>query len=181
MTSARTEAIDITESKWCTGCGEVKPLTAFSPHAKCADGRQSRCKSCRAAAAAASRAADPAGYREKVRRWNEAKDPGVQRALKRRHSARVRVQVFDHYGWACACCGTTEGRLTIDHIDGNGRAHRIELFGAPNSAGMPFYAWLVRNGFPGGFQTLCSRCNNAKGASPACPLHAPLAALGEAA
>ncbi len=80
----------------------------------------------------------------------------------RRYRASLRVAVFDHYGWACACCGSTK-RPTIDHVNGDGREHRRELFGS-NQGGNTFnlYRWLIASGFPGGFQTLCSSCNASK-------------------
>lgn len=42
-------------SKICTGCGDLKPLTAFSPAARGPFGRASRCKACLNAAAAKRR------------------------------------------------------------------------------------------------------------------------------
>lgn len=83
---------------------------------------------------------------------------------------KVRAKVFDHYGWSCACCGATE-RLTIDHVNGDGAAHRIELYGTDRGkGGVPFYAWLVRQGFPPGYQTLCLSCNSSKQGGDRCRL-----------
>lgn len=48
--------------------------------------------------------------------------------------------------------------LAIDHVEGNGAAHRRELGGT----GTVFYAWLVKNNFPKEFQILCHNCNFAK-------------------
>jgi hypothetical protein len=76
--------------------------------------------------------------------------------------------VLDHYGRACTCCGATAD-LTIDHVSSNGNAHRIELFGrAAESTQM--YRWLIRNGFPAGYQVLCRACNGSKGDGPSCRL-----------
>ena len=36
-------------TKRCTGCGRDLPLDAYSPHGRAADGRNSRCRDCRAA------------------------------------------------------------------------------------------------------------------------------------
>lgn len=72
--------------------------------------------------------------------------------------------VFGHYGRRCACCGAAE-RLTIDHVDGDGAEHRREL-GSQGSWAL--YRWLVVNGFPPGFQTLCEPCNGSKGRRAAC-------------
>lgn len=56
----------------------------------------------------------------------------------------------------CCICGFDDVRaLVIDHIDNNGAAHRKEV-------GKKMYPWLIKNGFPEGFQTLCSNCNTIK-------------------
>jgi hypothetical protein len=125
------------------------------------------------------RDADPERSREANRRWREANPEQAaksRRAAVARYDRPVRVAVFGHYGWACSCCGSTD-RPTIDHIGGNGREHRQELFGKQR-AGSPFYAWLIKQGFPAGFQTLCVRCNKSKNDGPACRLdHSTLAAV----
>jgi len=77
--------------------------------------------------------------------------------------------VFDHYGHACACCGTAE-RLDIDHINGGGSAHRTALFGRANNGGADFYRWLVAQGFPPGYQVLCRPCNASKANGVTCRL-----------
>jgi len=88
----------------------------------------------------------------------------------RKHYAKLRDAVFDHYGRSCACCGS-EKRLSIDHIAGDGQNHRDQLFG-PHKAGHSrrMYQWLVANGFPAGYQTLCLPCNQSKGAGERCQL-----------
>lgn len=40
----------MTPAKACTKCGEVKDLSEYPPHARCADGTENRCKACAAAA-----------------------------------------------------------------------------------------------------------------------------------
>jgi hypothetical protein len=80
-----------------------------------------------------------------------------------------RAAVFDHYGWACACCGATEN-LTIDHVNGGGRAHRLTLFGNAEQGGTHFWRWLADQGFPEGFQTLCMPCNSSKRDTARCRL-----------
>ena len=107
--------------------------------------------------------------RQESRQRQRDRDPGRYRALRsasrlrRRH--RQRKQVFDHYGWACACCGTTD-ELTIDHVNGDGAEHRRSL----GSGGNAIYRWLAVNRFPHGFQVLCGPCNRSKGRGPACRL-----------
>jgi hypothetical protein len=80
------------------------------------------------------------------------------------------MEVFAAYGNKCACCPETEPKfLSIDHIDGAGNQHRLEVFGNKNVAGLRFYSWLRRNNFPPGFQLLCFNCNLAKGHWGICP------------
>lgn len=74
----------------------------------------------------------------------------------RRYITAYKAPVFDHYGWSCACCGTTDDP-TIDHVNGDGREHRAEVGGS-----QAVYRWLIANGFPEGFQTLCFPCNDSK-------------------
>jgi len=100
------------------------------------------------------RAVDPERYRE------------LRKASVRRHRRREREVVFGHYGRACACCGATE-RLTIDHLYGDGADHRREM---GNRGGYRTYHWLIINGLPPGFQTLCEPCNFSKDRGAACVL-----------
>jgi hypothetical protein len=98
---------------------------------------------------------------------------------RRRHKAANRVRreaaraaVFGHYGQTCVCCGTTEN-LTIDHMNGDGRQHREEITrGKPrNMMGAAMCRWLIKQGFPPGYQVLCLRCNSSKGAGERCKIH----------
>ena len=79
---------------------------------------------------------------------------------------RLRAAVLGHYGQVCACCGST-ARLTIDHVNGDGAEHRAQL---GNDGGWRFYLWLIRHGFPPGFQSLCFPCNQSKGIGQRCQL-----------
>jgi hypothetical protein len=175
------------EEKICTGCGLPKPLEEFSPRRDRPAGRKSRCKACLAAGAGASRNADPEKAREALRRsraaapssrkransktarrWRKA-NPEKVAASKRRACAKLKARVFAHYGTACACCGATEN-LSIDHVNGDGGDHREELFGRRNGGGEQVWRWLVKNGFPDGFQTLCIPCNQSKRTGERCRL-----------
>jgi hypothetical protein len=80
--------------------------------------------------------------------------------------ARRRKAVLDHYGRACACCGTTEN-LTVDHVNGGGNKHRAQI----GEGSYGFYRWLVVNGFPAGFQILCAPCNRSKADRESCRLN----------
>ena len=177
--------------KRCSRCRKVKPRSAFHKDASRPDGYHAWCRDCRAATRdlQAERRRDRANRdsrRASHRRYYAANRETLQEAHRRwladnreyalaagRDSNRARYReqraaVFAHYGWACACCGTTE-QPTIDHVNGDGKAHRLELHGR-SQGGPGFYAWLIREGFPEGFQTLCKPCNASKGRAERCCL-----------
>jgi hypothetical protein len=60
--------------------------------------------------------------------------------------------------------------LTIDHVDGGGRAHRRKLAGNSKSTvgSNVVYRWLQLNNYPAGFRVLCRNCNYAE-AHGGCP------------
>lgn len=77
----------------------------------------------------------------------------------RRARLNLKLRVFAHYGLKCVRCGFTDVRaLSIDHVNGGGCAHRQQI----GKHGTGFYQWLVRNGFPDGYQTLCMNCQYIK-------------------
>jgi hypothetical protein len=86
----------------------------------------------------------------------------------------MRAAVFAHYGESCTCCGTTDD-LAIDHVNGDGKEQRIALFGLNPVSGR-MYRWIIEQGFPEGFQTMCRPCNTSKGVGSGCRLYhgAPL-------
>ena len=74
--------------------------------------------------------------------------------------AKARADVFAHYGSKCSCpkCNIVDPTmLTIDHIDG-----RKSWGHSKGVSGSRLYAWLIRHGYPKGFQTLCFNCNVSK-------------------
>lgn len=81
----------------------------------------------------------------------------------------LRVEIIREYGGQCVCPGcpeTLQEFLTIDHIDGNGAAHRR----IDGKTGWQFYKWLKDNEYPkDNFQLLCMNCNWAKHAYGICP------------
>ena len=80
-------------------------------------------------------------------------------------SLTPREEVLYHYGTVCACCLAVDN-LQIDHINGGGDLHRAKV-----GKGATFYRWLIANGFPEGYQTLCGFCNNSKHAYEKCQYH----------
>ena len=86
---------------------------------------------------------------------------------------RLRKTVFGHYSnntFKCVCCGESEQDfLVIDHIDnGSGNEHRRVVFGRINAGGQTMHRWLVKQGFPQGFQLLCANCNSSRGKHGEC-------------
>jgi len=69
-----------------------------------------------------------------------------------------KLTVFLHYTAGdikCACCGEkTFDFLCVDHVNNDGNEHR-----KTRGTGLGFYAWIIRNNFPGGLQILCMNCN----------------------
>lgn len=92
-----------------------------------------------------------------------------QQDYKKSTRTRDKSIVFNHYSNGiikCACCGDNHKEfLTIDHINGDGAAHR-KLIGR---GGDKLYAWLIRNNFPEGYRVLCMNCNWAIGIHGYCP------------
>jgi hypothetical protein len=133
--------------KRCIQCRHLKPLADFSPS-------QTQCRKCRADNAREKYASTAKAVCERIRKASET----------------LRVAVFGHYGQACACCGSSDD-LTIDHINGGGQAHRDQLAnGGRGGHGGQFCRWLIKNGFPEGFQALCRPCNASKKEGSRCNL-----------
>jgi hypothetical protein len=94
----------------------------------------------------------------------------INRSIQRCNE-RLRMEVLKAYGGEepkCACCDEKEIKfLSIDHVEGNGNAHRRNI--VKSRSGYQFYRWLKKNNFPSGFQVLCYNCNMAKGFYGICP------------
>ena len=169
--------------KRCPVCGEAKLLDDFHRNRSKPDGRATECRDCKCAADQRWREANRETDRESSRRWREANPDKARdtaregsrrwreantdeaRASKLRRRTRIRAAVFDHYGWICRCCGSPD-QPTIDHVYGDGKEHRAVVGGS----GSAMYRWLIRNGFPNGFQTLCVSCNTSKRNGASCRL-----------
>jgi hypothetical protein len=106
----------------------------------------------------------PPGYRVLCHNCNHLERPKKPWRLEyqREWFRKLREAVIHHYGGetpSCACCGLTDFRiLTIDHIEGGGKAHR-----RITGNGMSFYRWLQKNGYPSGYRILCHNCNHVRG------------------
>ena len=98
-----------------------------------------------------------------IKYLNKLKNTILKSSYKHGYYKKNKKKVFDHYGRKCMCCGFDDERvLTMDHINGGGGKHRREINGS-------IYGWLIRNGFPKGFKTLCRNCNSGKRELRICP------------
>lgn len=138
----------------CRKCKAWKALSEFHRRSKTDARPDSYCKGCR---------------QEFRREWG--RDPANAAALSERARQRrraVRERVFAHYGRECASCREAQYEfLALDHIDGGGSAHRALL--GQNGRGQSFYIWIIKQGFPVGYRTLCHNCNAVLGLYGYCP------------
>lgn len=101
------------------------------------------------------------------KQYREANKETIEAKRKAKHWA-LKLEVWGHYGGpSCGCCG--EGHrefLTIDHVNGGGRKHRVELRA---NGSQHIYQWLKKENFPEGYRVLCMNCNFAYGLHGGCP------------
>lgn len=101
-----------------------------------------------------------------LKRCYECLKAANRKAAKARHH-RLRGAALAAYGTVCQCCGEAQPAfLVIDHVDGNGSAHRKEI---KQSGSTTLYRWLAKHQYPPGFQVLCHNCNYAKHVYGVCP------------
>lgn len=113
----------MTETKFCTKCGDEKPITEFSFKNKKRGIRQTRCKTCMRAYSKRHYRANKKAYNEKARRWDKAHKKAVQQY--------VIEYLIEH---PCVDCGETNPLvLEFDHIHGNKVAAVSELISEKNS------------------------------------------------
>ncbi len=82
------------DSKQCTRCDEVKPLSDFYPDKRYAQGVKSWCRKCTRTYQNAWRRRDPGRYREQNRKWREAHPEKMReysQAYALRHPERLRL------------------------------------------------------------------------------------------
>jgi len=104
---------------------------------------------------------------ERQKKWREHHPERVtayaktQSEIGKKRRRGIKRLVMTHYGnGKCACVKCGESRLaclSIDHIDGNGAEERREL-GLGHASSERFYSWLIKSGYPEGYQTLCMNC-----------------------
>ena len=159
-------------TKNCPRCKEDLPIERFHVNKK-TNHPSSYCKECKESHRRA---------RRKHHRENKTETYVAMRAregrAKKLNYANLRLEILKEYGGKCNCCGETIVEfLSIDHVAGDGAAHRKKI-----GIG-EICSWLKNNGFPkDNFQILCYNCNRGKGVKKECP-HATMrrASAGRAA
>ena len=140
----------------CTRCGEQKAEADFyvrkTPHYGSTLHRE--CKSC---AKARTHTRYHSDKHEQLKAENRAY------GSKRRRQFKEAVFAF-YGGYVCACCGeTNQWFLTLDHIHNDGAEFRRANWGTQRKGGgVLTYEWLVKHGFPSGYQVLCANCQYGK-------------------
>ena len=101
--------------------------------------------------------------------WYCTECKAIERARSFNNKRRTKIEMVNAYGGQCTCCGEKRVEfLTIDHINGNGRAHSIAACG--HSGGHMLYAWLKKTGYPKeGIRLQCYNCNLSRGYVGFCP------------
>ncbi len=132
------------------------------------------------------RVTDPAAYRDYQREWQRnrrATDPAyVERGREcqreyhakrgRKRNRTLKIEALNAYGGArCVHCGETNLKaLQLDHVNDNGKEHRLALTGSARLGGWPFYRKLKALGWPNDppLQVLCDFDNQDKRVSDLC-------------
>ena len=93
--------------------------------------------------------------------WNAANPEGYKRNTSSHYNKRREQAMMAYGGYLCSCCGETEPMfLSIDHVN-NDQCDFAKKFGRPHT-GLFLFTWLLKNGYPPGFQVLCHNCNQGK-------------------
>lgn len=146
------------EAKACKTCGKTKPLAEFHRQVNAPDGYSYTCKTCAGAYQKQHYEVHTAAYKETRDRWYTENRERIRAQTAAKHRER-KIRVLQAYGGRCACCGEANlGLLTLDHVQGDGAAHRRELRHGKTS--IRIYHWAEENGYPDKLQVLCWNCNS---------------------
>ena len=90
-------------------------------------------------------------------------------AQKQAADRALKAEIIAAYGGKCECCGEAHREfLTIDHVNGDGAAHRRAIGGK----GRRLYLAIKAEGFPKDrYRLLCLNCNISLGFHGYCPHH----------
>lgn len=104
---------------------------------------------------------------QRVKQYNRTYREKHKEAIRAENQARhlnVKNKILDHYGNECVHCGYSDFRaLQLDHINNNGNVERKAVSkDGQRFSGWKFYDWVIKQGYPEGYQILCANCNTLK-------------------
>lgn len=152
----------VTELK-CNYCKEIKVLHLMVQDSKTATGYKNKCKECHRKQCA-EYAEKNWERRREIEKQSHQKHRIKRKAYRKKHDAQLRHDAITAYGgYQCSCecgCDTTQPLfLTIDHINGEGKAYQMRK---ESSEHAHIYRWLKKHDYPEGYQVLCMNCNQGK-------------------
>ena len=151
------------QEKLCPKCNKMKSADKFAKDKSTTTGLRSHCKICCAVYRRAYYHQNPQYHIKRVQEWR-GHNLDKSRKYMDTYRKRLKSLVFQHYGAVCTCCGENEVRfLTVDHVNGGGRAHRKGI----GSLGV--YRDIIKKGYPDNFRILCMNCNWAIRFGDVCP------------
>lgn len=154
----------MTLKKCCSKCKSEKPFEEFWRDTRKLDGRKAACIECAKRIQKNTYYLDPQVRIQRAMKWKKENWDYDLTYMKER-AAKMRMQVINAYGGACVCCGESElPFLTVEHVNGGGRAHRKEVGGSSS-----LYRNIIQQGFPDKFTILCMNCNFASRGGRTCP------------
>jgi len=137
--------------KICKRCKQEKDISCFYPHKTTKDRLQTWCTSCKNEVRREQRRNKIGFYATERIRYH---DSHLLTCRKLYH--RNKWLAIKHYSAGtlkCSKCGYDDTRaLSLDHINGDGTTHRKKL------NGVNLCKWLVKKGYPEGYQVLCMNC-----------------------
>lgn len=146
------------ENGLCISCGKVPPVI-----------NKVKCSECSEYARKSNelwRRKNPDKVKSNRRDWySGGKFSHITRILQKKRRLQLRKKVIEKYGGKCACCSeSTYEFLQIDHIDKNGKQHRLEI-----GRGMKLHRDMLKNDTRYRVRILCGNCHNAITAHGVCP------------
>ena len=123
----------------CKSCGTLLDLNNWLPSRQ--KRNQAICKICI--------------RKDNNNRYQKYKDKYLQ-SYKNKY-IQIKQLVFDYYGGKCQLCNENNYiKLSLDHIDKNGRSQRRKIL--KKDSGTSFYKWILKNK-PNNIRILCFNCN----------------------
>jgi len=159
------------EKKRCPRCKKTKALSEYHIQTR-TQKPQTYCKPCAKAYRREWMQRNPeSGQKARTKYYYKYRDKELE--SDRRELRRIRQQFVNEYGKVCACCGESNIEfLTLDHVNGDGEAHRKFIDPTPKRGAnsREVLRRLRREGWPKeGYRILCYNCNFSRGFYGYCP------------